>query len=439
MKRNKLHYAWLILLGVILIRGFAGGGINMTSGLFLFPVSQEIGVGMGSLSIYFSITSIVMVLWLPFAGKLINKYDIRIVAIAGAILQALSFAGMGFMNAVYGWYLLAIPYAMGATILVSLLGPILINRWFSRNAGMMMGIQMAFVGLFGAVFQPVTSNIIALRGWRTGYVYIGGAAFIVVVLTALILLKNRPEDIKQQALGAGSQPVHKNAEEQAHKSEEQSHDTKEAENILNTLEISEKEALRSTSFYLLLFFMIAITGIGVFTQHIPTYGSLLGYSTRETGNALAFASVGSAVGSIAIGMISDKIGSLKTCYGMIGIGFAAIAGFLLSGSGFLVFSLSTFLHGLISSSIMVLAPILTIKFYGQKDYEKIFAKVSMGAPIASIILIPAYGFIYDLTESYLVVLIGMICLLVIAVLCISVGWKNRCTHSGCPTPWRKKG
>ncbi|MHA9736638.1 MFS transporter [Robinsoniella peoriensis] len=177
MKRNKLHYAWLILLGVIMIRGFAGGGINMTSGLFLFPVSQEIGVGMGSLSIYFSITSIVMVLWLPFAGKLINKYDIRIVAIAGAVLQALSFAGMGFMNAVYGWYLLAIPYAMGATILVSLLGPILINRWFAKNAGMMMGIQMAFVGLFGAVFQPVTSNIISIRGWRTGYIYIGGSFY----------------------------------------------------------------------------------------------------------------------------------------------------------------------------------------------------------------------------------------------------------------------
>ncbi|MFD1401919.1 MFS transporter [Robinsoniella peoriensis] len=104
---------------------------------------------------------------------------------------------MGFMNAVYGWYLLAIPYAMGATILVSLLGPILINRWFSKKAGMMMGIQMAFVGLFGAVFQPVTSNIISQRGWRSGYIYIGGATFIVVILTALILLKNRPEEKKQ--------------------------------------------------------------------------------------------------------------------------------------------------------------------------------------------------------------------------------------------------
>lgn len=420
----------------------------MTSGLFLYPVSQEIGVGMGSLSIYFSITSIVMVLWLPFAGKLINKYDIRVVAIAGAVLQALSFAGMGFMNAVYGWYLLAIPYAMGATILVSLLGPILINRWFAKNAGMMMGIQMAFVGLFGAVFQPVTSNIISGRGWRSGYIYIGGAAFIVVVLTALILLKNRPEDIKLEPFGSGSQPDEKGAAEQVHEAEvineaerineaEQVHDTERIAHTMD-LDISEKEALRSTSFYLLLFFMIAITGIGVFTQHIPTYGSLLGYSTRETGNALAYASIGSAVGSIAIGIISDKIGSLKTCYGIIGIGFIAIAGFLLSGSGFLIFSLSTFLHGLVSSSIMVLAPILTIKFYGQKDYEKIFAKVSMGAPIASIILIPAYGFIFDLTESYLVVLIGMISLLVIAVLCISIGWKNRCTHSGCPSPWRRK-
>lgn len=420
----------------------------MTSGLFLYPVSQEIGVGMGSLSIYFSITSIVMVLWLPFAGKLINKYDIRVVAIAGAVLQALSFAGMGFMNAVYGWYLLAIPYAMGATILVSLLGPILINRWFAKNAGMMMGIQMAFVGLFGAVFQPVTSNIISGRGWRSGYIYIGGAAFIVVVLTALILLKNRPEDIKLEPFGSGSQPDEKGAAEQVHEAEvineaeriieaEQVHDTERIAHTMD-LDISEKEALRSTSFYLLLFFMIAITGIGVFTQHIPTYGSLLGYSTRETGNALAYASIGSAVGSIAIGIISDKIGSLKTCYGIIGIGFIAIAGFLISGSGFLIFSLSTFLHGLVSSSIMVLAPILTIKFYGQRDYEKIFAKVSMGAPIASIILIPAYGFIFDLTESYLVVLIGMISLLVIAVLCISIGWKNRCTHSGCPSPWRRK-
>lgn len=411
MKKSKLHYAWLILSAVIFIRGFAGGGINMTSGLFLSPVSQEIGVGIGSLSIYLSITSIVMVFWLPFAGRLINKYDIRIMAVAGAILQALTFAGFGFMNTVYGWYLLAIPHAMGATILVNLLGPILINRWFSKNEGTMLGIQMAFVGLFGAVLQPVTSNIITQYGWRTGYFFIGGITFIVVLLTAFILLRNKPEDKQLLPLGA----------------ETKAEKTAPAPGQKERLGVSEKTALHSVSFYLLLLFMIAITGIGVFTQHIPTYGSLLGYSVKKTGSALAYASIGTAIGSIAIGAVSDKIGSLKTCYGIIMIGLLAISGFLISQESFTVFAVSTFLHGLVSSGIMVLAPILTLKFYGQSDYEKIFAKVSMGAPIASIVLVPGYGFIYDLTESYRAVLFGMICLLLLAALCITVGWKKRCT------------
>lgn len=416
MGKIKLHYAWLILLGVILIRGFAGGGINMTSGLFLSPVSEDIGVGIGTLSIYLSITSIVMVLWLPIAGKLINKYNIRIMALVGAVLQALSFMALGYMNTVYGWYILAIPYAMGATILVNLLGPILINRWFAKNPGMMMGIQMAFVGLFGAVLQPLTSNIISQRGWRVGYIFIGGLTFFIVLLTALILLKNKPEGINLSAYGSDSKTTKRDSLGEGNA----------------TVEISEKTALKSISFYLLLLFMITITGIGVFIQHIPTYGSLLGYSVKQTGAALAYASVGSAIGSIAIGIVSDKIGSLKTCYGMIGIGILAIIGFLFSGNSFIVFSLSTFLHGLVSSGIMVLAPILTLKFYGQIDYEKIFAKVSMGAPIASIILIPVYGFIYDMTRSYQVVLYGMICLLIIALLSITIGWKKRCTQAGCP-------
>ena len=85
----------------------------MTSGLFLAPVAADIGVGIGSLSIYLSITSIVMVLWLPTAGKLINKYDIRIMAVIGAVLQALSFAAMGLMHHVYAWYLFGRSWRYG--------------------------------------------------------------------------------------------------------------------------------------------------------------------------------------------------------------------------------------------------------------------------------------------------------------------------------------
>lgn len=419
LKKNQLHYAWFILAAVILIRGFAGG-LNIISALFLSPVAGELGVGIGSLSIYFSITSVIMVLWLPTAGKLINQYDVRMVVLAGAALQTMAFICFGFGNQVTVWYLLAVPYAMGATILVNLLGPILINRWYAKNTGLMLGIQMAFVGLFGAVFQPAASRLIASRGWRTAYFFGGAIAFVAILVSALLLLKNRPQDIGLSPYGqdhsaGGNSPK------------------KQQNNLVN---IDEKTAVRSVSFYLLLLFMISITGVGVFMQHIPTYGAALGYSLHRTGTALTFASLGSAIGSIAIGMISDRIGVLKTCYGILTVGLVAVTGFLFSRNSFALFGASTFLHGLTSSGVMVLAPILTIKFYGQKDYEKIYAKISMGAPLASIILIPLYGFIYDLTKDYFFVLLGIAGLLLLALLCISLGWKKRCTIHGCPG-WRE--
>lgn len=123
-----MHYAWFILLGVILIHDFTGGGLNTTPGLFLPPVSQELDVGIDTLFICFSIASVVMVFWLPSAGTLINRCNVRAMAVAGAALQTLSFIALGLLNQVYGRYILSIPYATDATILISLLGSILINR-----------------------------------------------------------------------------------------------------------------------------------------------------------------------------------------------------------------------------------------------------------------------------------------------------------------------
>ncbi len=407
MKKGKLHYAWIILLGVILIRGFASGGINMTSGLFLEPVSQEIGVGIGTISLYLSIMSVVTVIFLPVAGKLINKYDIRIISIIGACLQALSFVAFGLLKSVFGWYILAIPQAIGAIIIATLLGPILINRWFVKNKGLIMGIQMAFVGLFGAVLEPVTAKLISRNGWRYAYFIIGSITFVVVVIASILFIRNRPSDKNLSAFGAGDR-------------------TKTKKQVSDDVNIPESIVLKSASFYLLLFFMIAITGVGVFNQHIPTYGELLGLSIDQTGEALSFSSIGTAIGSVAIGFISDRIGSLKTCYIMIGTGIAAVVGFLFGGSGIVIFFIASFLHGFASAGIMVLAPILTLSFYGNKEYEKIFSKISMGAPIASILLIPFYGFIYDYTHSYFLVLLIIAFLLVFSTISISMGWKKRC-------------
>ena len=120
-KRKLFNSAVLTLIGTILVRGFAGSGINMSASLFLSPVSESLGVGVGVLSIFFSIASLVMLLWLPFAGKLLEKYNVRTVVIIAAIFQCLSFASLGLFSNVAFWYVMTVPQTLGAVILVNLL------------------------------------------------------------------------------------------------------------------------------------------------------------------------------------------------------------------------------------------------------------------------------------------------------------------------------
>lgn len=398
MKNEKRNWLpWLVLVGTIIVRGFATG-LNTVSSLFLAPVSKELGTGIGTLSIYYSIISVVQIIWFSYAGRLLNKYDVRWVSAAAVCLQTIAYAALGFMRHVTGWYVLAIPLAMGAGVLVNLLGPILVNRWFDKNTGTILGIQAAFVGLFGAVLQPVTSNMIEVKGWRETYFSLGLSALCVMLLAAAFFIRNRPAEI----LTDKNIPSKK----------------KDARG-------NSKTVPRSAAFYALIIFLFAVTGVAVFVQHIPTYGTLLGYSMASIGMVLSFASIGNAIGSFFIGFLSDRIGGLRTCYLIIGIWLAAVVGFLFGGSHFMIFMAAAFLNGLVTPSVMVTAPILTQIFFGKSDYEKIYAKVSTGVPLASIFLIPIYGFIYDMTGNYLIVLFILIILLLLAGASIAYGWKHK--------------
>lgn len=393
-KRKQNILPWLVLAGIILIRGFASG-INGVSGLFLTPVAGELQVGIGTLSLYFSVMSAVQVVWFSYAGKFLNKYNVRLGAALAAVFQTLTFAAFGLMNHVAGWYVLAIPQAMGSAILVNLIGPILINRWFPNNTGFILGLQSACVGLFSAVLQPVTSNIIARSGWRAAYSVIGLVAFVVIMAAVFIFLRDRPEQ-------SADVPMEK-------------YDKTDV----------EAPPMRSASFFALLLFMLSLTGVAVFVQHIPTYGNLLGYSVTQVGTALSLASIGTAVGALMIGFLADKIGAVRTCYVVIGLWILAVIGFIFGGRHALIFAMAAFLNGVAIPSITILSPVLTLAFYDREHYEKIYAKVSMGAPLSSIFLVPIYGFIYDATQSYGLVLAMLIGLLILAGGSIAYGWHGK--------------
>lgn len=404
---SKIHFAWWVLLGLSIMAGITRGGINSAGGLFLKPVSDDLGIGIGSLSLYFSVSSVVTLLFLPIAGKMMAKYDVRGLMIVAIILQAGSFAMFGLMDSVWGWYIFAIPMAAGSIFVAQMAGPVLINNWFKKHNGLALGIMMAAVGIFGAIIQPMVGNLIASQGWRSTYITLGVAAIIIVIPVILLAIRMAPQQKGLLPFGA-----------------EQS-TTGEAKAHVPNKGVTAAIAKKSMAFYALVLFFFFVTSIGVFTTHVAPFAMGLGYSVEFAGNAMGIFMVGMFVGALAFGFLTDKIGAKNTAIFAMISGLVSMVMLLLLADNPLVFNVAIGIFGFVTASIGTLGPLLTTAIFGNKEYSQIYATAAMGLAVAGIVVVPIYGYIYDLTESYTLVLYMVIGMLIVNIFCIIAAFKGK--------------
>ncbi|HLR09643.1 MAG TPA: MFS transporter [Bacillota bacterium] len=405
--KRKLHFAWLVLIGLCIMVGL-GKGINNAAGLFLTPVSKDIGVGMGNLTLYLSVSAIVTMIFLPIGGKLMNKFDTKLLLTAAIILQAGSYAVFGLMNSVWGWYIFAIPLAVGGVFITVIAGPVLINQWFKKRNGLALGIMGASVGLLGVIIQPVIGQLISSQGWRASYIIVGLGIIVIVVPIILFLLRKDPKSIGMLPYGADEK--------------------KDANNIEIGAEdrgISFADAKKSAAFFALIIFFFMITSFSSFAIHIPTYLINQGFDVGFAGNVMAAQMVGLFIGSLAFGYLTDKIGAKKTTLLAMIIGLISIVLLLFFAKNAIVIAIAVGLFGLVTASIGTLAPAITTELFGNRDYSQIYSTVSMGLAVASIVALPVYGYVFDLTGGYTAALYTIIVLLLISIACIIIGFRSK--------------
>ncbi|MGK3150126.1 MFS transporter [Staphylococcus shinii] len=407
MHKERLHFAWLILIGLCVSVGLGKAALNNSAGLFLSPVSQDLNVGVGSLTIYLSVSSIVTLLFLPFGGKLLSKYSARLVLFFAIVFQAGAFALFGLMNSIWGWYLLAIPLAIGGVFITVIGGPVLIERWFSKGKGLALGILSAIGGLLGVFAQPIIGALISQFGWRNAYFITGLGVLIIVAPIILLLIRNSPKDKNTKAYGDTSTDI------DSHKQ------------IQNIEGISYTTAKKTPAFFLLALFFFIITAISSFTMHVPTYLVNHGQKVSIAGAMMSALMVGVFVGSLVFGYLTDKIGAKKV--GLLAMILGLIATILLIAMPdfIVVVAVALFLFGVFTSSIGTIAPAMASSLFGSKDYSQIYSTSSIGLALASIVALPAYGFIYDISGSYTTGLIIIILLFVVNIIAIILAFKNK--------------
>lgn len=407
--KSKIHYAWWILVGLCIIIGVSKGALNNSASLFLTPVSNDLGIGMGNLSLYLSISAIVTLVFLPFAGKLVAKYDIRMLIIISIILQAGSFIAFSFMNSVWGWYIFALPLAIGGTFITVILGPVLINQWFKKRSGLALGILAATGGVIGAIVQPIVGKTIVSEGWRFSYVAVGVAAIIFVIIATVVFIKKMSKEKGLYPYGAGDT-----------EGGDQS-----ANNAAADKGVTLANAKKSSAFYALLTFFFLITAIASFMMHIPTYIVTKGFSQEFAGSAMGVYMLGVVFASLIIGLLNDKIGTKVTTILAMILGMVSVFIFLFAATSSAMIFVALILFAFVTSGIGIIAPSLTSSLFGNKEYGQIYSTVSLGLAIASIVAIPAYGYIFQFTGSYSGGLYTILAMLAINIVAVIIAYKGK--------------
>ncbi|MDW0114251.1 MULTISPECIES: MFS transporter [Sporosarcina] len=409
VQKKRIHYAWWVLVGLVLMVGLAKGGIMTAGGLFLTPVTEDLGIGMGSLTLYFSISSIVTMLFLPIAGKLMAKYDIRILLIVAIVLQGGAFAMFGLMNSVWGWYLFSIPMAMGSVFTGQMAGPVLVNRWFKKHNGLAMGIIISSGGLFGAILQPAAGNLIASEGWRNTYMILGLGVMAIVIPVVLLTIRMAPKQKGLQPYGMAEMPI----------------DAAQTAASVAETGVTSAVAKKSSAFYMLVLFFFLLTSIASFNQHVAPFAMGLGYDIKFAGNAMGGWSLGVVIGALVLGFLSDKIGVKNTSIFSMLLGVVPIVILLFVPGNKMMFTIAVFILGFVIAALGTLGPLLTTALFGNKEYSQIYALAAIGLAVAGIVALPLYGFIYQMTGSYTTVLYAIIAMFVLNVVAILFAFKGK--------------
>jgi sugar phosphate permease len=189
-----VFYGWVILaVGAI-------GGVMTSPGqtyafsAFLDHFINDLGLSRSMVSTLYTVGTLAASFVLPFVGRRFDRHGARIMITLASLLLGLACIYMSFVrNAVMlgiGFFMLR-QFGQGSLSLVS---KNVINLWWVRRRGRMMGIVGVFGALLGGLFPYLINTLIAAYGWRWTYVILGVMVLVVMIPVGWIFTRNRPED-----------------------------------------------------------------------------------------------------------------------------------------------------------------------------------------------------------------------------------------------------
>lgn len=289
------HYAWLVgavTFGVILV----SAGVRAAPGALILPLEAEFGWSRASISLAVALSTLTYGLTAPFAGRFIDRFGPRRVAVGGAALIAAGLFPIVLMTAM--WQLLlfwGLVVGSGIGGVGGVLGATVATRWFRAHRGMAVGVFAAAMSMGQLIFLPSLVALTLTATWRTA-VMVLAIAVVVAAIPALIVLRDRPSDVGLRPYG-----------------DDGSGAAAEAERVEQAQGRTLTQAARTGDFWLLAgsFFVCGFTTTGLIGTHLLPDAVDHGFSEVTAASALGLMGLMNIVGTLSSGWLTDRYDNRK--------------------------------------------------------------------------------------------------------------------------------
>ena len=364
-------------------------GTRQSFGLFLRPMSMDLGWGREAFSFAIALQNLVWGCAMPFAGAIADRYGGGRVVAAGGLAYGAGLLAMAYSTTPLGFNLAA-GLLVGLGLSCTGFGVVLavVARAFPpEKRSVAVGIAGA-CGSFGQfAMLPWAQGLISDFGWLNALLAFAFLALIMVPLGAALAGRNAAEEESTQSIGAAL-----------------------------------REAVAHRGFWLLTasFFVCGFQTIFVMT-HLPAYLVDRGLTPAQGMTALAVIGLFNIVGSYGCGALGGRYSKRLLLAWIYAIRAVAIGVFIaapLTPAGTYLFAA---VLGLTWLGTVPLTNSLVGQIFGVKFLSTLFSISFLGHQLGAFIGAWAGGAVFDLTNSYLPVWAAAIALSVVAAaLCIPI-------------------
>lgn len=381
---RHIYYGWYIVAVVFVVSSMSTGLQAYVLGVFVKPMTEELGWTRTDFTIGGTISIVVSGLAAVVVGPLVDRHGGRKLVIWGGVIGGLGFIALGAVHELWQFLLIrGVVITIGSLGMGTVVLNVALSNWFVRMRGRAIAIGSMGISLAALALPSMSTWLIDHGGWRQAWVVLGVLVIVTVVPGGVFVLR-RPDDYGLLPDGGPPRPGSRISHVQQ----------------AGDVRWTARQAARTlTLWMLILAFGLGSIGLGALLLHLIPYLTDRGFTPSQAASSFVMIGVSGLVTKVFWGVALERI-ETKYIAAFDFLLFALALVMIMAIQGVLSMYVAVLMLGIAIGGVVTIQEVVWANYFGRLTLGAVRAvgrPVQIITGVAGPLLASAA---YDLRGSY---------------------------------------